>query len=257
MSEVHDHGETNHDEEEQLAPENLRQIVEAVLISAEAPVTPGRLLALFDGLNGKHLRQAIDALKAQYESSGNAFTITEVAGGFQLATRAEYGPWLRKFHDRNPVRLSQAALETLAIVAFKQPVTRAELDAVRGVNSGGVLNTLMELNLIRLAGRSETVGKPMLFATTKEFLVHFGLKSLADLPKPRELQELLAAGEQQAQAREQAAGEPPPVSMTVDEVLASPSPAAPVAAGEPGAPAPETADETPAVAAEEEAPPRA
>ncbi len=244
MSEAPDH------EEEQLAPENLRQIVEAVLVSAEAPVTPGRLLALFDGLNGKHLREAIDALKTQYEDSGNAFTIAEVAGGFQLATRAEYGPWLRKFHDRNPVRLSQAALETLAIVAFKQPITRAELDAVRGVNSGGVLNTLMELNLIRLAGRSETVGKPMLFATTKEFLVHFGLKSLADLPKPRELQELLAAGEQQALAREQQAQ----TDLRADEVLASPSPAA--AAGDPGAAAPETDDETPSVP-QEEAPPRA
>jgi segregation and condensation protein B len=201
-------------EAEQLVPENLRQIVEAVLVSAEAPVTPGRLLALFDGVNGRHLREAIDALKAQYETSGSAFTIAEVAGGFQLATRPEYGPWLRKFHDRNPVRLSQAALETLAIVAFRQPITRAELDAVRGVNSGGVLHTLMELNMIRLAGRSEAVGKPMLFATTREFLVHFGLRSLADLPKPRELQELLAAGEEQAQARALAEA---PAAATADE----------------------------------------
>lgn len=204
MSETRDHGETRDHEQEQLAPENLRQIVEAILVSAEAPVTPGRLLALFDGLNGRHLREAVDALKAQYEESGSAFTIAEVAGGFQLATRQEYGPWLRKFHDRNPVRLSQAALETLAIVAFRQPITRAELDAVRGVNSGGVLHTLMELNLVRLTGRSEAVGKPMLFGTTREFLIHFGLKSLADLPKPRELQELLAAGEELAQARAQA-----------------------------------------------------
>lgn len=219
-------------EDEERAPENLRQIIEAVLVSADAPVTPGRLLALFDGLNGRDLREAIDALKAQYEASGHAFTIAEVAGGFQLATRQEYGAWLRKFHDRNPVRLSQAALETLAIVAFKQPITRAELDAVRGVNSGGVLHTLMELNLIRLAGRSEAVGKPMLFGTTKEFLIHFGLRSLADLPKPKELQELLAAGEELAHARELATG------------------------GEAPAAAPETADETLPVP-EEEAPPHA
>ncbi|MBI2504622.1 MAG: SMC-Scp complex subunit ScpB [Candidatus Latescibacteria bacterium] len=222
------------DTEEARAPENIRQIVEAVLVSADAPVTPGRLLALFDGLNGRHLREAIDALKAQYEENGHAFTIAEVAGGFQLSTRQEYGPWLRKFHDRNPVRLSQAALETLAIVAFRQPITRAELDTVRGVNSGGVLHTLMELDMIRLAGRSEAVGKPMLFGTTREFLIHFGLRSLADLPKPRELQELLAAGEQLAQARAEVGG---------GEAQAAP-PAAP-----------EAADETRSIP-EEEAPPR-
>lgn len=239
MSEAHDNSETHDNEEERLAPENLRQIIEAVLVSADTPVTPGRLLALFGGLNGRDLREAIDALKAQYEASGNAFTIAEVAGGFQLATRQEFGPWLRKFHDRSPVRLSQAALETLAIVAFKQPITRAELDTVRGVNSGGVLHTLMELNLIRLAGRSEAVGKPMLFGTTKEFLIHFGLRSLADLPKPRELEELLATGEQLAQARELAAGTP---GATAEE-LQPDSPAAP-----------ETENETRPVP-EEEAPP--
>jgi segregation and condensation protein B len=234
--------ETDETEEALRAPENLRQIIEAVLVSADAPVTPGRLLALFDGLNGRDLREAIDALKAQYETNGNAFTIAEVAGGFQLATRQEYGAWLRKFHDRNPVRLSQAALETLAIVAFKQPITRAELDTVRGVNSGGVLHTLMELNLIRLAGRSEAVGKPMLFGTTKEFLIHFGLRSLADLPKPKELQELLAAGEELAHARALTSGAP---DEPGDGQLQADSPAAP-----------ETEDETTPVP-EEEAPPRA
>ena len=223
MSEAHE------TEEAQGAPENLRQIVEAILISADAPVTPGRFLALFDGLNGRHLREAIDALKAQYETSGSAFTIAEVAGGFQLATRQEYGPWLRKFHDRNPVRLSQAALETLAIVAFKQPITRAELDAVRGVNSGGVLHTLMEFNMIRLAGRSEAVGKPMLFGTTKEFLIHFGLRSLADLPKPKELQELLAAGEELARSMSPAdlPAAPEAAELSADETRPVPEEEAP------------------------------
>lgn len=228
-------------EETPHPPENLRQIIEAVLVSADAPVTPGRLLALFEGLNGRHLREAIDALQAQYEASGNAFTIAEVAGGFQLATRQEYGPWLRKFHDRSPVRLSQAALETLAIVAFRQPITRAELDSVRGVNCGGVLHTLMELNLIRLAGRSEAVGKPMLFGTTREFLIHFGLRSLADLPKPKELQELLAAGEELALARELtigAPGEPGGEQLQADSFAA-----------------PETENET-SLDPEEETPPR-
>jgi len=107
---------------------------------------------------------------------------------------------VRKFHDRSQVRLSQAALETLAIIAFKQPVTRVEVDSVRGVDSGGVLRTLMELNMIRIVGRSEGVGRPMLFGTTRDFMTHFGLRSLADLPKPRELEELLAEGERKAHA---------------------------------------------------------
>jgi segregation and condensation protein B len=125
-------------------------------------------------------------------------TITEVAGGFQFVTLKEFGPWVRKFHDRSSVRKSQAALETLAILAFKQPVTRIEVDSIRGVDSGGVIRTLLELNMIRIVGRSEGVGRPMLFGTTREFMSHFGLKSLADLPRPKELEELLAEGERKA-----------------------------------------------------------
>ena len=170
------------------------RIVEAILLTADAPVSPGRLLGLFKGLSGHEIRQAIDDLNGRYEAGGHAMRIIEIAGGFQLSTLAEFGPWVRKFHDRGHVRLSQAALETLAIIAFKQPVTRIEVDNVRGVDSGGVIRTLMELNMIRLVGRSEALGRPMLFGTTKEFMVHFGLKSLADLPKPKELEELLAAG---------------------------------------------------------------
>jgi segregation and condensation protein B len=189
-----------------MDPGRLKDIVEAVLVTAEEPVTPGKLLGLLKEANGRQLREAVDQLKLDYEESGRAFTIAEVAGGFQLATRAEFGPWVRKFHDRNQVRLSQAGLETLAIVAFKQPITRAEIDSIRGVNSGGVMNHLLELNMIRIVGRSDGVGKPHLFGTTKEFLVHFGLRGLADLPKPRELEELLAAGARKAGDSEAEAG---------------------------------------------------
>ena len=166
-------------------------------MSAENPVSPGKLAALFDGVDGRDVRAAIDALKSRYEEGGHAFTIVELAGGFQLATRKEYGPWVRKYHrGRNQeVRLSQAGLETLAIVAYKQPITRIEVDHIRGVHSGGVIHTLMEHNLVRLVGRSDGIGRPMLFGTTREFLAHFGLKSLADLPKPKELEELLGGGE--------------------------------------------------------------
>ena len=195
-----------------MEPDRLMGIVEAVLVTAEEPVTPGKLLGLVKEANGRQLREAVDRLKEEYERTGRAFTVVEVAGGFQLATRNEFGPWVRKFHDKNRVRLSQAGLESLAIVAFKQPITRAEIDSIRGVNSGGVINHLLELNMIRIVGRSDGVGKPHLFGTTREFLVHFGLKGLADLPKPRELEELLAAGARKAGDAPQASETPPPAT---------------------------------------------
>ena len=201
-----------------MEPDRLMGIVEAVLVTAEEPVTPGKLLGLVKEANGRQLREAVDRLKEEYERTGRAFTVVEVAGGFQLATRSEFGPWVRKFHDKNRVRLSQAGLESLAIVAFKQPITRAEIDSIRGVNSGGVINHLLELNMIRIVGRSDGVGKPHLFGTTREFLVHFGLKGLADLPKPRELEELLAAGARKAgDAPQESEAAPPATGDGTDE----------------------------------------
>ena len=184
-----------------LEPDKIRAIIEAILLTTDAPVTPGRLVSIFDGLNGRDIRTAIDDLKEHYQTAGHAFTIIEIAGGYQLASRQEYGAWVRKFHtDKTQPRLSQAALETLSIVAFKQPITRVEVDSIRGVNSSGVLRNLMEFGLIRISGRSDEIGKPMLFGTTRDFLILFGLKSLADLPKPKELEELLATSEQKAGA---------------------------------------------------------
>lgn len=186
-----------------VAPLKARAIIEALLITASEPVTPGRLTNLLSGYNGRDIREAVDALNAQYEDAGHGILVVEIAGGYQLASRQEYGPWLRKYHKTsNQVRLSQAGLEALAIVAFKQPVTRIEIDSIRGVNSGGVLHTLLEVNMVRIVGRSEGIGKPMLFGTTREFLVHFDLKSLSELPKPKELEELLAEGQHKAEARQ-------------------------------------------------------
>ena len=184
-------------------PLKARAIIEALLITASEPVTPGRLTNLLSGYNGPDIREAVNALNAQYEDAGHGILVVEIAGGYQLASRQEYGPWLRKYHKTsNQVRLSQAGLEALAIVAFKQPVTRIEIDSIRGVNSGGVLHTLLEVNMVRIVGRSEGIGKPMLFGTTREFLVHFGLKGLSELPKPKELEELLAEGQHKAEARQ-------------------------------------------------------
>ncbi len=184
-------------------PAQARPIIEAILLTAAEPVTPGRLVELFAGYNGRDIREAIDALNAQYEAAGHGIEIVELAGGYQLASRQQCGPWLRKYHKAvRQVRLTPAGLEVLAIVAFKQPVTRVEIDNIRGVSSASVLQTLMELNMVRLAGRSEGIGKPMLFGTTREFLVHFGLRGLGELPKPKELEELLAEGQQPTAARQ-------------------------------------------------------
>jgi segregation and condensation protein B len=181
---------------------DARPIIEAVLLSATDPVSSGRLVALFDEYNGREIRNIIDELNEEYSQGGRSFSIIEIGGGFQIATRENYGPWLRKFHNNsNEVRLSQAALESLAIVAFKQPITRIEIDAIRGVNSGGVMQTLMELKMVRIVGRSEGVGKPMLFGTTRDFLIHFGLKSLAELPKAKEIDELLASDDNKIELR--------------------------------------------------------
>ena len=215
-------------------PDEVRGIVEAILVTAEEPVSPGRLQGVLKGLNGKDIRQAIDDLNERYERGGHAMTIREIAGGYQLATRQEFGPWVRKLHDRGPVRLSQAALETLAVIAFKQPVQRGEVDSVRGVDSAGVVRHLLDLNLVRIVGRSEGLGRPMLFGTTKEFMTHFGLKSLADLPKPSELEELLAEGQQKAlelSADEEAT--PPVADAVSDDAATGEAPDSDAAADEP------------------------
>ncbi len=171
-------------------------VIESILLTAEEPVTPTRLAELLEDYKSNDVKGLIDALNEHYQQHGHGFAIIQVAGGFQLATRPDMASWVRRFHQgRSQVRLSQAALEALAIVAFRQPVTRVDVDRVRGVNSAGVMQKLMELEMIRIVGRSDGVGKPMLFGTTREFLIHFGLNSLTDLPKPKELEELLAQGE--------------------------------------------------------------
>ena len=203
-------------------PDEARAIIEALLLTAVSPVTPARLAAQFPGVSGRDIRAAIGELNRHYQTTGHAFEIIEVAGGYQLANRPEYGARVRRFHrERKQVSLSQAALETLSIVAFKQPVTRVEVDSVRGVSSAGVLHTLMDLDLVRMVGRSEGIGKPMLFGTTREFLVLFGLKSLGDLPQPKELAELLAESGHQNQAIAQPdlePGEAPPDAYEGQEV---------------------------------------
>ena len=200
-------------------PEQAGAIIESILLTAEEPVTVNRLSELLEGYKARQIRDLVDELNTHYQEHGHGVNIVQVAGGYQFATRPDLGPWVRRFHrHRSQVRLSQAALEALAIIAFKQPITRAEIDSIRGVNSAGVVQKLMELDLIRITGRPEGIGRPMLFGTTKEFLVHFGLNSLSELPKPRELEELLAEGERKAQESQQLAlGLEPAKQVTVTD----------------------------------------
>ena len=171
----------------------LKAIIEALLFTSDIPVSPGKIVGIFqdEQVTGKEIRAAVDELNTEYRRTGRIFQIVEVAGGFQMAVLKEYAPWIRAFQKERPIKLSAAALETLSIIAYRQPIIRVEIENIRGVDSGGVLKTLMERRLIRIAGRSDGIGKPLLYATTDEFLRYFGLRTLADLPKPKELEDLL------------------------------------------------------------------
>ncbi len=168
------------------------RIVEALLVASEEPVTQSRLNECLDQGHHVDLKETVDYLNDQYENAGNSFFIKGVAGGYQLVTRKDFEGYIRRYLNRSGrIRLSYAALETLAIIAYKQPVSRPEIDSVRGVNSEGVISTLLERDLITVQGRSETPGRPLLYGITQEFLRYFGLNSTSDLPRLKELEEIL------------------------------------------------------------------
>src|SRR5689334_1735392 len=164
-------------------PSNV-DVVEALLFASDAPLEAERIREVLDLEKADDARALVCELMTRYEAEARTLQIVEVAGGFRMVTRPEVAPWLvRLARARTRVRMSRPALETLAIVAYKQPVSRPEIDAVRGVNSEGVLDNLMERRLVRIAGRKEAPGRPYLFETTREFLVAFGLRDVGDLPK--------------------------------------------------------------------------
>lgn len=162
--------------------------IEALLFASDSPLSAGRL-AQAAGMAGQAgVRQAVDTLNGRYEAAGAAFTIEAIAGGFQMMTRPEYNDVLRRLRRaKADSRLSQAALETLAIVAYRQPILRADIEAIRGVACGEVLRGLMDKDLVRIVGRAEEIGRPMLYGTTRRFLELFGLGSLDDLPNAAQL----------------------------------------------------------------------
>jgi segregation and condensation protein B len=161
----------------------VKREIEALLFATDAPLSSGRLRALFSDVEAKEITSAIEELQEDYTAAGFAFTIVEFGGGYQIATRPEYAPLVeRLFKGRRYARLSRAGLEVLAIVAYRQPITRLEIDEIRGVQSSGAIATLSERNLLTVVGRSEAVGHPLLYGTTREFLSHLGLKALGQLP---------------------------------------------------------------------------
>ena len=163
---------------------NPIDVVEALLFASDVPLEPERIREVLDLENGAAARELAAELMARYEAEPRGLSIVEVGGGFRMVTRPELAPWLvRLARARSRVRLSRPALESLAIIAYKQPVSKPELDAVRGVNSDAVIENLLERRLIRIAGRKEAPGRPFLYETTREFMVAFGLRDLSDLPK--------------------------------------------------------------------------
>lgn len=172
--------------------EECAAIIESVLFAADSPVSLNDLVTLLDGVDAAAVKRSLDHLSEEYDRHPHSFQIVHIAGGYQLCARPQYARWVRRFYrGRVSSRLSQAALECLSIIAYKQPISRTEIEAIRGVNVEGVLRTLLERSLIRIAGRGEGVGRPLLYATTNEFLQYFGLNRLSDLPKLDELQEML------------------------------------------------------------------
>ncbi len=169
------------------------RMIEALLFASEAPLTAADLARADDSLDEDQVEQLVAELKQEYETEDRSFTIVEIAGGYQILTRPEYAGVLERF-DTIPAttRLSTAALETLAIIAYRQPVGRAEVEDIRGVGAGGVLKTLVERNLVEVVGRGEGLGRPLLYGTTRSFLEHFGFRTLAELPRSDELDVILA-----------------------------------------------------------------
>jgi segregation and condensation protein B len=170
---------------------DLKAIVEALIFASPEPVTVKTLVKLLGSEPREDVIAALEEVRKDYERPGG-LQLVEVAGGYQIVTRPELHEWVRRlFHERTTTKLSVASLETLAVVAYKQPITAPEIAEIRGVNTAGVLGTLVERKLIKIVGRKQVVGRPFLYGTSREFLTRFGLNDLSDLPKVEDMSELL------------------------------------------------------------------
>jgi len=168
---------------------NKKQIIEALIFVSDKPLALGEIKQVLEDATDEEINTLIETLNKEYQDTQRSFKITQIAGGYQMVTTPECGPYLKKLYkSRMKEKLTRPSLETLAIKAYKQPATRAEIEAIRGVNVDGVVKTLLEKGLIKICGRKEVVGRPLLYSTTEEFLQHFGLGNISDLPRLEELQ---------------------------------------------------------------------
>jgi segregation and condensation protein B len=165
-------------------------IIEAIIFASEAPLTVERMAEIMPDTEKKEIVALLEKLVREYAQRGGGFCLVEVAGGFQFRTRQDLAPWIRKLKAARPSMLSPAALETLAVVAYRQPLVKSEIDRIRGVDTSGALKGLLEKKLVRIVGRKDVPGKPIIYGTTKKFLEVFNLRDLSELPTLRELKDV-------------------------------------------------------------------
>lgn len=179
-----------------MEDQELKSAVEALLFASGNPLSVDRLKGIFEDASAEQIEEQVATLRREYEERRAGVMIVDVAGGYQVVTRPELAPWIRKFRTvKVSTRLSRPALETLAIIAYKQPITRTEVEAIRGVNIGGIIRNLMERRLVKIVGKKDVPGKPMMYGTSTDFLQYFGLKDLSALPTLKEFTELEAGEE--------------------------------------------------------------
>jgi segregation and condensation protein B len=187
----------------------LKRIIEAILFVSEKPVMLTELKDVLEEVDIGLIKETLSSLKSEYESLNGGLRINEVAGGFRMATEPSLSIWLNKlYRSRYTDKLTKPSLETLSIIAYKQPITKAEIELIRGVNVDGVINTLLERELIKIVGRKETIGRPILYGTTNQFLEYFGLNSLSELPNLREFENIdlgLLEGQNQKEVKDEPA----------------------------------------------------
>jgi len=184
---VNEHDENDQSQLPAQSSAELKAIVEALIFASPDPLTPKAICKVLDSEPKEDVHAALAALKQDYARPGG-LQLVEVAGGYQIVTRSDLHEWVRRlFHERSTQRLTVQGLETLAVIAYKQPITALEIGEIRGVNASGVLNTLLERHLIKIVGRKPVVGRPFMYATTREFLIRFGLNDLSDLPRVEDM----------------------------------------------------------------------
>jgi segregation and condensation protein B len=188
-----------------MSENNLKAVIEALLFASDKPLTLERIRDVLDNLQTDEIRRILEELGSEYEQSNRGLRVTEIAGGFQIITAPSFAPFLKKLYkERHTEKLSKPALETLAIIAYKQPVTKLQIESLRNVNIDGVMLNLLDKGLIRVTGRKKAPGRPKVYGTSSRFLEYFGLKSLEELPKIENFQNALSSKEVVDDAKEPA-----------------------------------------------------